>query len=364
MHDLKDRIYKMVEDEYMVRIKPFCSDVNPIKWILEVALKSHTTPQCKVRCCIEGLYSWYKISKDEFYLELTDKLIEYANLVFNNRLEMNIFRELILERWLDYSAKDFPYIVMDFNDRMKSLVSELNDLVDKTLKMYICKDFATKIDELFKEDEREEAAQIVNKLVNKYDDSRNRDIYGVMFVVDYYDRIRDCDDPEMLKLATLKLAQNCVEFMELNNITIVSLKDFISEPKDNSYSCFQFVIQGTKSPLEIQFRSLTMHHRNEDPNSPASHKKYKNTEFNNFLNAIVSKMYGMPIKNPQNFQDEIENEEISKRRLGITDGIPLFSIMRIHRTPNGEIPKKRAELEKFEEVEMLAELYAKHFRED
>lgn len=364
MDSLKDRIYKMVDDEYIVRIKPLCSDESPIKTFLEVALRKHTTPQCKVRCCIEGFYSWYKISKEEFYLELTDKLIEYANLVFNNRLEINLFRELILEKWLDYSARDFPYIVMDFNDRTKSLISEINDLVNKTLKMYICKDFAAKTDELFEKDEREEALEILNKLTNKYSSSRNKDIYGVMFVIDYYNRIRDCDNPEMIKNGTLKLAKNCVEFMETNNITILSLKDFISNPKENKYSCFQFVILGTKNPLEIQFRSLSMHHCNEDPNSSASHKKYKNTEFNNFLNSIVSEIYELPIKNPQSFEDEMENEEIIKKRLGVTDGIPLFSVTRIHRTPNGEIPKKRTELEKFEEVEMLAELYAKLSKKD
>lgn len=357
--ELKKRIEDMIESEYDKWIHPLYSDTSPIGLILRVALENHTTPQCKLRCVIEGFYSWYLISKDDFYLELSEGLIQYANLVYNNRIEMNFFRELILEKWMDYSASEFPYLVVDIHDRMKSLTSEINDLVDKTLKSFISRDLIQRAFDLFCDEERQEAAQILIDLGNKFSNSRNTDIYGAMFVVDYCDRIRDCDNPEFLRKATLKLAKNCMSFMEQNNINILSQKNFITNPKVNEYSSFHVVIQGIKSPLEIQFRSLSMHYHDEDPESPASHLSYKDRPFNNFLKAIVDDVYGICPQNPRTFKEAIEAEEIQKQRIGITDGIPLFSVARMHRTPNGEIPRALEELEKFEAIEKLAELYAR-----
>ena len=357
--ELKKRIEDMVESEYEKWIQPLCSYTSPIGLVLRVALENHTTPQCKLRCVIEGFYSWYLISKDDFYLELSEGLIQYANLVYNNRIEMNFFRELVLEKWMDFSKDEFPYLVVDIHDRMKSLTSEINELVDKTLKSFIARDMTHRAFEIFDDEEREEAVQILLELENKYSSSRNTDIYGAMLVVEYCDRIRDCDNPQSLRSATLRLAENCISFMEQNNIIILSQKNFITDPKVNEYSSFHLVIQGIKSPLEIQFRSLSMHIHNEDPESPASHLTYKDTPFNNFLRAIVDEVYGTCLQNPRTFKEAIEAEEIQKQRIGITDGIPLFSVARIHRTPNGEIPRSLKELKKFESVEKLAELYAR-----
>ena len=102
-----------------------------------------------------------------------------------------------------------------------------------------------------------------------------------------------------------------------------------------------------------------MHYHDEDPESPASHLSYKDRPFNNFLKAIVDDVYGICPQNPRTFKEAIEAEEIQKQRIGITDGIPLFSVVRMHRTPNGEIPRTLEELEKFEAIEKLAELYAR-----
>ncbi len=362
--NLKARIKNMIHDEHDKRIKVLCSDESPFGVVLRVALEKHTTPQCKMRCFIEGMYSWYKISKDEFYLDLSKCLIEYANLIFNNRIEQNFFRELILEKWLDYSAEEFPYLIMDCKDRMKSLISEINDLVDKTLKSQIADELLVKVPKLFEEGEQNEAKEILDELEHNYASSRNKDIYGVMFIVEYYDRVRDLDNPEYLRTAAIRLGENCIRFMRQNAITVLSLKDFIREPKDNGYSSYQFVIRGTNNPLELQIRSMSMHRNNENPASPASHLTYKNTPFNNYLNNIVDEIYGVCPESSDIFEKELKRKENHRNRFGVTDGIPLFSFSRLCRTPNGEIPTSLECLDKFEEVELLAELYASHKSKD
>ena len=383
----KNRIEEMITPLYEQGINFLMSDKSPIDILLKVALTCHTTPQCKIRSTIEGLYSWSKFSKvgfyidckdtkdtdvsiyipNDFYLELSECLIQYANLVFNNKIEVDFYRDLILGKWLDFSANEFPYLVMDVNDRVKSLASEINDLVDKTLKRFICKGLLEKAELIFEEKDLEETKTTLRSLARNYSASRNKDIYGLMFVVEYYDRIRDSDDPEYLKMATLKLGENALEFFKQNNIKILSVKDFITNPKKGSNYCsYQFVIVGFNSPFEIQFKSLSMHNSNEDPESTASHKRYKDKPFNNHLNGIVDELYGVPpvapkaIAEAEIFKFEMKRDEILNNRLGITEGIPLFGVSRIHRTPNGEIPKSLNELESFEKMELLAELYAKY----
>ena len=380
--NLTNRIEEMIYPLYTQGIDFLMSKKSPIDILLKVALTCHTTPQCKIKSVIEGLYSWSKFSQvgfnleckngttiyipNEFYLELSECLIKYANLVFNNKIEVDSYRDLIFVKWLDFSAEEFPYLVMDVNDRVKSLTSEINDLVDKTLKRFICKGLMEKADDIFRENVKEAKAYL-DSLAQSFSKSRNKDIYGVMFVVEYYDRIRDADNPEFLRTATLNLGKNAVRFFEQNNITILSVKDFITTPKQEScYSSYQFVIVGLNTPLEIQFKSLSMHQSNEDPESLASHKRYKDKPFNNHINSIVDRIYGIPPIAPKTlleseiFKFEKKRDEILNNRLGITEGIPLFGVSRIHRTPNGEIPKSLDELESFEKMEFLAELYAKY----
>lgn len=382
MKNLKDRIDEMINQLYKPGIDFLMSPLSPIETILKTALTSHTTPQCKIRSTIEGFYSWYQLKKvsfclttdeisikipSEFYLEISESLIEYANLVFNNAIEIEFYRNLIFQKWIPYTTQDFPYLIMDVNDRVKSLISEVNDLVDKTLKRFICKGLLENADEIFGDEELNEAKTILKSLARSYSLSRNKDVYGIMFVIEYYDRIRDDDNPEFIKAATLRLGENCVKYFKQNNIRILKVKDFITNPKPYShYSSFQFVSIGLNTPLELQFKSLSMHKQNEDPDSPASHKRYKNRPFNNYLNEIVDQIYGtIPLapKEPSEkdiFLFEFKREEILNARMGITEGIPLFGVSRIHQAPNGEIPNSLSELQCFEKMELLEELYSKY----
>ena len=381
--DIKRRInQEMVKPLYNQGINFLMSNSSPIGSVLKTALQCHTTPQCKTMSMIQGLYSWYKLPKvgfelstdkltipihRNFYLEISEALIEYANLVYNNGIEIEFYRNLIFEKWIPYTKEEFPYLVMDVNDRVKSLISELNDVIDKTLKRFICLGILEKVDELFEKDEIDEASQVLIEMSQKNADSRNKDTYGVMFVVEYYDRVRDADDPEFIRMATLKLGENCVRYFRQNNILILKIKDFITTPKLNShYSAYQFVAIGLHTPLELQFKSLSMHRNNEDPSSPASHKTYKNKPFNNFLNNIVDEICGKPPLAPTNpseqeiFEFEFRRDVILNSRIGITEGVPLFGVSRIQQTPNGEVPRNLEDVSPFENLELLAELYARY----
>ncbi len=368
---------------YEQGINYLCSDKSPIGGSLKVALENHTTPQCRVRTVVEGLYSWYKLSGGinleyegtqiyiprEFYLELSECLLRYANIVFNNSLEINFYRELIFQKWLDFSSKEFPYLVMDVHDRMKSLISEINDLVDKSLKRFICLGLLEKAEILFPPESINEAKKSLVELSKNFQRSRNKDIYGVMFVIEYYNKLKDADAPEVLKAATLKLGQNAVSFFKKNNIKVIQIKDFISSPKD-LYQSYQFVLIGWSTPLEIQLKTRSMHTTNEDPSKSSSHANYKNTRFNNFLNGIVDEVCGVPpivpniLSKSEIFNCKLKHDEILNDRHGITIGIPMFGCSRIYRTPNGEIPEEIHDLNSFEDMELLAGLLSKNLNDN
>lgn len=348
----------MIEPLYEQGID-FLINSSPIRCILTSALRCNTTPQCKTRTVIEGLYSWYKFKNvgfelrtdklsievsPEFYLEIAKALIDYAGVVHRNKVEIDFYRNILFYQWIPSTSTEFPYLVMDTQDRIKSLVSELNDLFNKTLRKFLYLGILEKVSDLFEDKEVEEASQLLKKLARKNGNARNMDTYGVMFLIEYCNK---SEDEEYLKNATLRIGKQCENFLQENNVDILKRCDFITHPKRNSYSSYQIVVRGLKTPLEIQFKSVFMHENNENPASPASHKRYKDTRLNNFLNKIVDDVYGKPPLAP-------------KKRIGITEGIPLFGISRIYQTPNGEIPAGLEELESFENIEELAEIYAKY----
>lgn len=348
---LKEKISKTVKKEVEgKRILEYSKPNSPLMIIIRTALNNHYTPQCKVRCVIEGCFSYYTLSKDIVYLKLSEDLIRYANQVYSNEQEHNFLRRFIFEDWLrNYCKEDFPYLGLRTKHREKSLISEINDLLKKILSEQYARELLGKVEELYPRNTLE-ASEILRNLINEYQKAKNTDIEGIMFIVFYNERKTDTEYPLFMAKSAWALGQNFIQFCKKQEVDI-KVKDYISNPKTSGYEALH-VILGT---VEIQFLSETQHRRNEDPKNPNSHIAYKSKQYFYIAgNQLVDEVCGKPKPNPKNdFSIKFENTKIMRKRLGISEGISVFDESNFHRTPNDMIPKSLTELKEFENIEEL-----------
>lgn len=179
------------------------------------------------------------------------------------------------------------YVPIAYKLGMYRMKSEMEDLCLKYLKPEVYKELKKKISK--KTDEREREVKEIIKVVKEKLDSANINAEVIGRAKHFYSIHKKMEEKgkrfeDILDLSGMRIitdnVEDCYRVLGVIHSSFTAIPegfhDYIANPKPNMYQSIHTDILVNKKPVEVQIRTLEMHHTAEE--GVAAHWRYKGTE--------------------------------------------------------------------------------------
>ena len=281
---VKERIDNLIAEKIDAKTKKMCSPDYFKNRFLEYAVLMYISPMRVQLAYIEMLVAAQRYTKDPLDVLHINQLLSRLKMI-GSQSQIEYLNDLVNSLKVAVSKK-FKNIVLDIPGRLKSMKSAEAKVRQKIVKRSSYQEVINELPFMrdFSSTEKEETKKYVEKLILENATSVT-DTFGVRIIVYTVD---DTQDEQYLSDFICGEFYDFLEdFLSENAVEIVEISDYINNPKENGYQSFHVKVKSGDIFFEIQIRTATMHRRAEEGN--ASHKKYKDTEIQNFVRDI---MYG------------------------------------------------------------------------